>query len=437
MKINFEKTIGKIKPMHAVGQPPYIGTHFDLCWYLKEAHIPYCRLHDMGQNILHPMVDIPRIFPCFEADEQDPASYDFEYTDLLLEKLYEYDCPPVFRLGVTIENAHGRGFKPRYINPPKDPAKWARICEKIIAHYNEGWAEGYHFGIKYWEIWNEPDFGFQTEKPYNQMWTGTNEQFYELYAVTAKHLKACFGNRIKVGGYGSCGFYHILSKPETPAELYRETNPQKNHHMEFLYGFLDYIQKEKAPLEFFSWHSYAKTEATRYKGNFICNLLKERGYENTEVHLNEWNNAHDLHLRNTAEASAKAVSMMIAMHETPVDMLMYYDARLGASEYGGMFNPDTWTPCVLYYSFKAFGELYTMGNQVECTVEEEDVYAIAATNGTRQGVLITNLGKKVKLNTGLSGFSVYLVDENNHLEKVNLNAEELVIKTNQVVYLEK
>ena len=50
-------------------------------------------------------------------------------------------------------------------NPPKDYAKWARICEHIITHYTEGWADGFNYKITYWEIWNEPEN--------IQMWQGT------------------------------------------------------------------------------------------------------------------------------------------------------------------------------------------------------------------------------------------------------------------------
>ena len=74
------------------------------------------------------------------------------------------------------------------IDPPKDFGKWARICEHVIRHYNEGWADGFHYGITYWEIWNEPDNGPTVAR--NQMWTGTAEQYYELYDVTARHLKS-------------------------------------------------------------------------------------------------------------------------------------------------------------------------------------------------------------------------------------------------------
>ena len=52
IKIDFSKAVGKIKPMHAVGQPPYAGGFLKLDFshmkHLKNANIPYARLHDVG-----------------------------------------------------------------------------------------------------------------------------------------------------------------------------------------------------------------------------------------------------------------------------------------------------------------------------------------------------------------------------------------------------
>lgn len=208
LQFYFEKKTGKIKPMHAVGQPPTdIGLNeidSSMLRYLKEANIPYSRMHDVGGTFGRNLfVDVPNLFRDFDADENDPESYDFIFTDKLFEALMEYGVEPYFRLGVTIENCHG--IKAYRIFPPKDFAKWARICEHIVKHYNEGWANGYHFNIKYWEIWNEPDGDRIVEN--NDMWRGTAEQFYDLYAVTAKHLKEVFGDSIKIGGYGSRGLY--------------------------------------------------------------------------------------------------------------------------------------------------------------------------------------------------------------------------------------
>ena len=247
ISVDFNKTVGKIKPMHAVGQPPFAGgfLSFDFSYidYLRKAHIPYSRLHDVGGVFGgNRFVDIPNLFRDFDADENDPASYDFGFTDALIAGMYEYDVKPVFRLGVTIENqAHIKAYR---IHPPKDPAKWARICEHVIRHYNEGWADGYTYGIEYWEIWNEPENGPQGQ---NQMWTGTAEQFYELYDVTAKHLKACFGNTIKVGGYGASGLYGLYYHPEKygldiPKREPDDRYEKDTYRVTFFLGFLDYIK---------------------------------------------------------------------------------------------------------------------------------------------------------------------------------------------------
>ena len=46
--VDFNKTIGKIKPMHAVGQPPMLGISPKMLKYLTDIGAPYSRLHDVG-----------------------------------------------------------------------------------------------------------------------------------------------------------------------------------------------------------------------------------------------------------------------------------------------------------------------------------------------------------------------------------------------------
>ncbi len=47
ISVDFSKNKGKIKPMHAVGQPPFMGgfrcLDFSPIEWLKKAHIPYSR----------------------------------------------------------------------------------------------------------------------------------------------------------------------------------------------------------------------------------------------------------------------------------------------------------------------------------------------------------------------------------------------------------
>ena len=435
INVNFSEITGKIKPMHAVGQPPFLGTNFSHVTYLKEANIPYSRLHDVGGPYGgFRFVDIPNIFRDFDADENDPESYDFAFTDLLIAALMENNCEPIFRLGVTIENAFK--VKAYRIHPPKDFAKWARICEHVIRHYNEGWAGGFHYNIKYWEIWNEPDNGLPNDNP---MWSGTPEQYFELYEVTAKHLKKCFGDKIKVGGFASCGFYGIFENPEEAGiaeamELAKAASNREKLFIKFFHDFLKHVKETDAPLEFFSWHSYGSVEMTGYMADYLDNALTEYGYGDIETQLNEWNNAPLAEKRGTAYASAQAAAMMCFMQNKKTDILCYYDARIGQSVYGGMFNPITHKPFCLYYSFKAFGHLYTLGNQAKCECDEKGLYAVAAANGDSKAVMVVNASENdmdVNINIG-NDFSVYLVDEKHSLEKAEANAESFTLKANQV-----
>ena len=44
IKVDFNDIVGKIKPMHGVGQPPFAGVDFSMFKYLKDAGVPYSRL---------------------------------------------------------------------------------------------------------------------------------------------------------------------------------------------------------------------------------------------------------------------------------------------------------------------------------------------------------------------------------------------------------
>lgn len=92
ISVDFSKVINRIKPMHSVGQPPLKGGFYKLdfshCKYLQDAAVPYSRLHDVGGPFGGSrFVDIPNIFRNFENDENSPDSYDFAFTDALIEGL--------------------------------------------------------------------------------------------------------------------------------------------------------------------------------------------------------------------------------------------------------------------------------------------------------------------------------------------------------------
>lgn len=381
IKIDFNNIVGRIKPMHGVGQPPFTGADFSMLRYLKDAGVPYSRLHDVGGAYGgNRWVDIPNLFRDFSADENDEASYDFTFTDLLITALVENGIEPFFRLGVTIENQ--AMIKSYRLDPPSDYHKWARICEHVIRHYTEGWANGFHYDIKYWEIWNEPDN--YEEMHLNQMWKGTKEQYYELYDVASKHLKKCFPH-LKIGGYASCGFYAVSKSFVKEAN----SSPRKEYFIEFFNGFIDYIKKNNCPMDFFSWHSYSNIAQNAEYCAYAKKRLSEAGYGDVEITCNEWNAL--VKERGTYKHAATTAGMMLMFQNAPLDSAMFYDARYGISIYGSLFNPLTAEPLPSYYAFTAFNELYKLGEQTKLLLDaEEGIYAVSAKNGKKGCVVVAN-----------------------------------------------
>lgn len=394
IKVNFNNTTGKIKPVHGVGQPPFKGIDFSYIKYLKDAGIPYSRLHDVGGGYgANRYVDIPNLFRDFSADPYDENSYDFAFTDLLITALIENNVEPVFRLGVTIENFVA--VKAYRIFPPEDYNKWAVICEHIIRHYTEGWANGFNYKITYWEIWNEPD---NYEDPMeNQMWRGTKEQFYELYNVASKHLKKKFPH-LKIGGYASCGFYSITGGFSWEAK----SSPRLEYFIEFFDGFLDYIKKNNCPLDFFSWHSYGSIKDNEKYSKYARKRLDEAGFVNTETSCNEWN--YEAKAMGTYYHAALCCSMLLMFQNSPLENAMFYDARIGLGTYSGLFHAMTTKPYPAYYAFKTFNRLYELENQAELMCDNGEIYAVAAVNGNKGAIVIANpTENEITLNIEMSG----------------------------------
>ena len=382
IKVDFEKVVGTIKPMHGVGQPPVIGNSYHMFDYLKDALIPYSRLHDVGGPFGgNRFVDIPNLFRDFNADPADPEAYDFAFTDLLITNLVERGIEPVFRLGVTIENY--ASVKAYRIFPPKDNLKWAKICEGVIRHYTEGWADGFRYNIEYWEIWNEPDNFEEIEE--NQMWRGTKEEFYEFYGVASKYLKEKFPH-LKIGGYASCGFYAVKENMTAVAEA--KSSPRFEYFLEFFEGFLSYVKANNCPFDFFSWHSYSSIENNIRFAEYARKRLDEEGFKDTEHSLNEWN--YKATIKGTLEHSALTCGMMLALQNTSLDSAMFYDARCAVSDYSGMFHPMERKPYPASSGFLACGELSRRQNQVEVQVDIPGVYACAAKDDDTGCIVIAN-----------------------------------------------
>ena len=378
IKIDFSNVIGKIKPMHGTGAGPRQGgatLGIDTTAEFKEIGVPFSRLHDIeGAYGANQFVDIHCVFPDFDADVDNPESYNFKPTDYYLDSIIKAGTKVFYRLGETIDHYP----KQLFVRPPKDNLKWAKICEHIIRHYNEGWADGFNWNIEYWEIWNEPDN--------SKMWTGSFDEFYNLYVTTARHLKKCFPN-LKIGGYSASGFYTESRPLEECGAWFKTLVP-------YTIKFFERLSKEteKVPMDFFSWHCYAdRPEEIRIFAEYAQKLLQEYGYAGIESILTEYN-AYNVFVKVPAANpcyGAELAAGLIVAQNSPVDAVMYYDMRFG--RYNGIFARNIYLEIQRLHGFfvmKSFGDLYRLGNQCELTCDIGGVYALAATNGVNNGIMI-------------------------------------------------
>ena len=139
---------GPVKPMNAVNNGPNPEDDPQQMEDFRILNIPFCRTHDstVDDYYGYHLVDISEVFPDFSKDPDKESSYDFRETDAFIKTLLDSGAKVMYRLGQSIETHTAAKYN---IYPPKDYRKWARICEHVIMHYNEGWAKGFHYDIRY------------------------------------------------------------------------------------------------------------------------------------------------------------------------------------------------------------------------------------------------------------------------------------------------
>jgi len=309
-------TVGTLRPfsgIHGAPAPEFAGSgspgaeppaRVDISADYRAAGIDLIRTHDEfgpgdidarfgGAPTMPVTVPASRneltIFPDMSADPEDAASYHFAATDRLIASIKSVGAEPLFRVGRSIGAA---------ADPPADLDKYAEIVRHVVLHYNKGWDKGFRYAIRYWEIWNEPDF--------KVFWTGSPELYYALYGKTARAIKSADEDAL-LGG-------PTISKP-LDAGAYRE-------------GFLDFVHSNGLPLDFFSWHLYTMDSNDAHDFVTIARQLRPildgHGFAATRIFLDEWN--ADLFDRDmsTATRASFAISSLIYMLGGPIDNQAYY-----------------------------------------------------------------------------------------------------------------
>ena len=292
------------------------------------------------------------LFPNPGADPEDPASYRFGPTDRLVTSIIKLGAQAIFRLG------RSEGADPQ---PPPDFDRYADIARHIVLHYNGGWAQGDHYGVRYWEIWNEPDLG-------KVFWAGTAGQYFSLYSKIARAVKQADPHAL-VGG-------PAIARPNDDSE-YRD-------------AFMDYVHRTHTPLDFYSWHWYATDSDDPLDFVRIATDLRSRldrhGLQGTRSILSEWNYGLSDKPPTPLVRASFVASALIYMQSAPIDAATLYRAD-------NVFGTDGVTPDKTGQALIALGRMKATPVRLRATGADLSGFAVEA-GRSRDGkvvqVLISN-----------------------------------------------
>ncbi len=386
IKVDFSE---KIRPMSVVGtNNGPIGSFADHTADFKEMGIGFVRFHETHLPNCK-CIEVPFIFRDFTADENDPANYYFDETDAVVKGAYDAGLEICYRVGMGTEVPRETQMFTFRSSDPKDYEKYARVTEHIVAHYNEGWANGFHFGVKYWELINESDV--------TAYWPAPKELYVDFYSIVANHLKKrfpdirvgpCFANPIRV---------IPLNAGPSSIRNFEEATMQAH-----LFGHR--YRAGEYPVDFFALHTHTPDlDSLRDKLDRIFPYLKDYGLDQTELITTEFNG---ISIQRCPVRNIRSFAPLFAMHSAinvfailieyqrrGVTKTAYYDAD-ERSKFCGLYGVDG-VRRNHFYSLKGFSLLRQGETEVECFGgRTSSTAAMACGNGKNDFIAFSNQGEE-------------------------------------------
>jgi hypothetical protein len=279
------------------------------------------------------------MFPDLSADPSDNGSYNFGPTDELVAAIHAVGASPLFRLGASAGESIG---VPDAFESDADFDHYADIARHVVLHYNKGWHSGFEYGVKYWELLNEPDGRFDARK------------YYKLYEKVARAVKDADPAAL-IGG---------------PSLMFTYSGP------EYEDDFLAYLRDNDVPLDFFTFHDYCVDSADPFYYTRVAKdmraLLDRHGFHDTTLVLDEWNVLGlDLNLLSLAGRAAFTASAIIYMEDSPLDAQTFY---MGPN----LFGEDGKTPNKVGQAMVALGRMKHTSTRLAVTGADTNGFAVQA-----------------------------------------------------------
>ncbi len=205
--------------------------------------------------------------------------YNWQYIDELFDFLHSIGMKPFVELGF-MPGGLASGSKTIFwwkgnVTPPKDMNKWADFIRAFTLHVQERYG---HEEVKTWyfEVWNEPNLdGF---------WAGTQQQYFDLYAASARAIKSVSAD-YRVGGPGTAGcgwvpeFIHFCDTNHAPVDFV------STHTYGVESGYLDETATHGTALSRNPSSIYGEVKMVRQQ-------IAKSAMPKLELHFTEWSSSY-------------------------------------------------------------------------------------------------------------------------------------------------
>lgn len=196
------------------------------------------------------------------------------------------------------DSIHNAGCSNLSALPPADYNTWKN-------HVRDWVKDLIPYGIKYWEIWNEPD-AFEGDGCF---WSGTEDEYFMLYKTTVEGIREAY----KVSGSDQSILPEVRIGGPALANVSGKVKEGRDYLAKSLASF---AAQENLPLDFFSWH-YSEPY-TKDAVPVIKEELQRYGFAQTELIINEYG------LDNAESYASLSASYLAQMAQYGVDRQASY-----------------------------------------------------------------------------------------------------------------
>lgn len=235
----------------------------------RDADFSYIRMHGL-------LVDDMGVY---KIDARGNEHTSFQYIDALYDYILSIGMKPFVELGF-MPSALASGDQTIFwwrgnVTPPRSYERWEALIRTLAEHFTERYGAE-EVRTWYFEVWNEPNLdGF---------WAGSQEEYFKLYASTARAIKSV-DEEYRVGGPATAGAAWI---PEMIAWCHGHGVPLdfvSSHSYGVRQGYLDEYGETGTVLADDEWAVSGDVLANREQ-------IAESAMPELELHYTEWSSSY-------------------------------------------------------------------------------------------------------------------------------------------------